>query len=183
MTDEQMIGGLFQREESALAALQCKYRQYVSAIARKITGSHEAAEEVCGDVWLRIWQSIPPNRPENLRLYIARLARTRSLTVLESENTQKRSAVCVQLDELGECLPDTLSHVEPEQLALRQLMADFVRSLPREKRLIFVRRYWYGDTVEELAQRIGCKPARITGILYRTRQSLRKLLEQEGIDL
>ena len=62
-------------------------------------------------------------------------------------------------------------------------MADFVRGLPHEKRLIFVRRYWYGDTVEELARRMGCKPARITGILYRTRQSLRKQLELEGFDL
>lgn len=181
MTDQEMIEGLLRRDEAALGQVQQTYHQYCGFIAGKILGDPEAAREVCSDVWLRIWQSIPPNRPENLRLYIGRLARNRALQVLEKENALKRSAICVQLEELGETIPDRLSGVDADRAALRLALGEFLRSLPREKRLIFVRRYWYGDTVDEIAERIGCKPSRITGILYRTRQELRKKLEREEI--
>lgn len=183
MTDEERIDGLFRREESALDDTQRTYRAYANSIATRILGSRESAEEVCSDVWLRLWQSIPPNRPENLRLYIGRLARNRALTELESESAQKRSCIRVQFEELRECLPDPTSGPEPEGLALRELMGAFVRELPREKRLVFVRRYFYGDTVPEIARRLCCKPSRVTGILYRTRQELKTKLEQEGFDL
>lgn len=182
MTDQERIAGLFRREESALAEIQRTYRAYAASIAVNILGSRESAEEICSDVWLLLWQSIPPNRPDNLRLYIGRLARNRALNCLESERAIKRSAVRVQLEELEECLPDRASILEPDAIALRELMADFLRQLPREKRLVFVRRYYYGDTVAEIAHRSGCKPSRITGILHRTRQELKSRLEQEGFD-
>lgn len=183
MTDQERIAGLFRREESALDEIQQTYRAYAASIAVNILGSRESAEEICSDVWLRLWQSIPPNRPDNLRLYIGRLTRNRALSSLESERAIKRSAIRVQLEELQECLPDKSRSVEPDSIALRELMTDFLRRLPREKRLIFVRRYYYGDTVPEIAQRLGCKTSRITGILYRIRQELKSRLEQEGFDL
>lgn len=176
-----MIEGLLRRDESVLEQIQTTYRLYSSSIALRILGDPETAREVCADVWLRLWQSIPPNRPDSLRMYIGRLTRNRALQVLEHENAQKRSAVCVQLEELSEVLPDRLRELDPDRLALRQIMLRFLRELPMEKRVIFIRRYWYGDTVEEIADRIGCKSSRITGILYRTRQELRKILEQEEI--
>lgn len=183
MTDNEIINALFRREESALTAMQEKYRSYCSSIAGRIVADPETTEEVCSDVWLGVWQSIPPARPENLRLYIGRIARNRALHQLERENARKRSGVRVQLEELADCLPDRTTALEPDRLALRQVMADFVRSLPEEKRLVFLRRYWYGDTVEQIARRMDCKPCRITGILYRTRKELRKKLEQEEIEL
>lgn len=183
MTDNERIAALYRREESVLAEIQRTYRAYAASIAVGILGSRESAEEVCSDVWLRLWQSIPPNRPENLRLYIGRLARNRALSCLESERAIKRSAIRVQLEELQECLPDQASKLEPDAIALRELMADFLGRLPREKRLVFVRRYYYGDTVPQIAHLLGCKPSRVTGILYRTRQELKTRLEQEGFDL
>ena len=183
MTDNEIINALFRREESALTAMQEKYRSYCSSIAGRIVADPETTEEVCSDVWLGVWQSIPPARPENLRLYIGRIARNRALHQLERENARKRSGVRVQLEELADCLPDRTTALEPDRLALRQVMADFVRSLPEEKRLVFLRRYWYGDTVEQIARRMDCKPCRITGILYRTRKELRNKLEQEEIEL
>lgn len=183
MTDREMIEGLCLRQESALAAVQLRYRRYCSSIAEKILGSREAAEEVCADVWLRLWQSVPPAKPENLRLYLGKIARNRALHYLERQNAAKRSGVRVQLDELSGCLPDRLSRVEPDQVALRRALQTFLEGLPREQRRIFVRRYWYGDTVEEIAARFGCTPSRITGILFRTRKSLRKHLEKEEITI
>lgn len=183
MTDNEIINALFRREEAALTAMQEKYRGYCSSIAGRIVADPETTEEVCSDVWLGLWQSIPPARPENLRLYIGKAARNRALHRLDQENARKRSGIRVQLDELAECLPDHAAELEPDRLALRQVMADFVQSLPTEKRLVFLRRYWFGDTVEQIARRIGCKPCRITGILYRTRKELKKKLEQEEIEL
>lgn len=183
MTDVEIIDGLFRRDESALAKLQETYRQYSGYIAQRILGDPETAEEVCSDVWMRIWQNIPPLRPDNLRLYIGRLTRNAALHRLDWENAAKRSGIRVQLDELSECLPDHLSAIDTDQFALQQIINEFLRSLSQEKRVIFIRRYWYGDSVEEIAQRFGCKPVRITGILFRTRKELRRLLEKEGIDL
>ena len=176
-----MVEGLLLRDESVLERIQSTYRPYCASIAGRILGDPETVREVCADVWLRLWQSIPPNRPDNLRMYIGRLSRNRALQVLEKEQARKRSAVCVQLEELSAVLPDRLRELDPERLALRQIMQRFLRELPKEKRVIFLRRYWYGDSVEEIADRIGCKSSRITGILYRTRQELRKKLEQEEI--
>lgn len=183
MADDEIIEGLFRRDESALAKLQNTYHAYAEHIARRILGNPQAAEEICSDVWMRIWQNIPPTRPDNLRLYIGRLARNAALHRLDWENAAKRSGICVQLDELSTCLPDQSSRIDPDKFALQQVVKDFVQNLPREKRVIFIRRYWYGDSVEEIAQRCGCKPARITGILFRTRKELRKLLEKEEIGL
>ena len=175
------IEGLLCRDEAVLERIQSTYRPYCASIAGRILGDPETVREVCADVWLRLWQSIPPNRPDNLRMYIGRLSRNRALQVLEKEQARKRSAVCVQLEELSEVLPDRFRELDPERLALRQIIQRFLRELPKEKRVIFLRRYWYGDSVEEIADRIGCKSSRITGILYRTRQELRKKLEQEEI--
>lgn len=183
MTDMELIDGLFRREEAALAKLRDTYCQYSTSIAQRILGDPEAAEEVCSDVWMRIWQNIPPVRPDNLRLYIGRLTRNAALHRLEWENAGKRSGICVQLDELSTCLPDQLSGIDVEQVALQQTMKDFLQNLPHEKRVIFIRRYWFGDSIEEIAQRCGCKAARITGILFRTRRELRRLLEKEGFTL
>ena len=183
MTDPEIIDGLFQREDTALAGLQEKYRQYCLTITQNILGSPESAEEVCSDVWMQVWKNIPPLRPDNLRLYVAQIARNGALHRLEWEHAEKRSGIRVQLDELSECLPDGCSGVDVEQFVLQQTLSRFVRELPREKRIMFVRRYWYGDTVEQIAARCVCKPVRVTGILYRIRRQLRKTLEKEGIML
>lgn len=183
MTDVEIIDGLFRREESALAKLQKTYCQYSGSIARRILDDPETAEEICSDVWMRIWQSIPPIRPDNLRLYIGRLTRNSALHRLEWESAAKRSGIHIQLDELSECLPDHFSGIDTDRLALQQTINIFLRSLPQEKRVVFIRRYWYGDSVEEIARRCGCKAVRITGILFRTRKELRRLLEKEGIEL
>lgn len=183
MQDPELLEGLERRDENALAALQTRYRAYCAYIAAKILGCEQSAQEVCNDVWLQVWRSIPPARPDDLRLYIGKAARNTALKYLERENAQKRSGVFVQLDELAQCIPDKLSAVEPEDLALKEALERFLRSLPQEQRRVFVRRYWYGDTVRELAERFDCAPTRITGILFRTRKQLKKYLEKEDIAL
>ena len=183
MTDHEIIEGLFRRDEAALAKLEEAYRSYAGYIAQRILGNPESTEEVCSDVWMRIWQNIPPVRPDNLGLYVGRVTRNAALHRLDWENAAKRSGIRVQLDELSDCLPDRLSGVDTEMVTLRQTINEFLRSLPKEKRVIFIRRYWYGDSAEEIAQRCGCRPVRINGILYRLRKELRKVLEKEGIEL
>lgn len=183
MTDAEIIDGLFRRDDDVLAGLQEKYGPYCTAITENILGNREAAEEVCSDVWMRVWENIPPVRPDNLRVYVGRIARNAALHRLEWENAGKRSGIRVQLDELHECLPYRMSGVDVDRLALQEIMSRFIRDLSGEKRVIFIRRYWYGDSVEQIARMCGCKPVRITGILYRVRKQLRKILEKEEIGL
>ena len=179
MKDQEMVEGLLCRVESVLERIQSTYRPYCASIAGRILGDPETVREVCADVWLRLWQSIPPNRPDNLRMYIGRLSRNRALQVLEKEQARKRSAVCVQLEELSEVLPDRLRELDPERLALRQIIQRFLRELPKEKRVIFLRRYWYGDSVETLAKAQSLRPNTVAVRLSRIRSKLKAFLKKE----
>lgn len=181
MTDTELLGLLRERDEKALEELQQQYGRYCYAIAAKLLQNGEEAEEIVNDVLLKSWQSIPPADPDNLRLYLAKLTRNAALNRLEWNSAQKRRAIQVQLDELEFCIPDSLSALEPEQQALKQVLNGFLRELKGEYRQMFVRRYWYGDSVQELSQRFGCSHSRVTGILFRVRKELKKRLEKEDL--
>lgn len=183
MTDENIVTRLQQRQEDAVQALQQRYGLYCMAIARRILGNEADAQEVVNDVLMQAWQSIPDTKPDNLRLYLAKLTRNAALRHIEFQNAQKRSGVAVQLDELAQILPDRLSDLEPDTQILKELIQQFLRTLPAERRNIFLRRYWFGDSVEELADRFGCSQSRITTILFRLRKQLKNHLEKEGFNL
>ena len=171
---------LERRDETGLALLKGKYADYCYSIIYGLLHNHEQTEEALSDVWLAIWNSIPPARPLRLRAYLAKTARNTALHYLRHEAAQKRTAVTVLLDELAECIPDPASLDSGE---LKELLRSFVNSLEPEAQRIFLRRYWFGSTIEELAKASHCSETRITGILFRTRKKLRKLLEKEGYEL
>lgn len=181
MTDAALITLLERREEEALLYLKERYEQECFSIALRLLRSEEEAEECVNDVWMQLWNSIPPTRPENLRCYIAKTVRNTALHRLERQSAQKRSAVLVLLDELSECIPDPLREREAEARELREFLNGFVRSLRREEQQIFLRRYWYGERIDELAVRFGCSESRVNGILFRIRKKLRRELEKEGM--
>lgn len=171
---------LERRDETGLALLKEKYADYCYSIIYGLLRDHQQTEEALSDVWLAIWNSIPPARPLRLRAYLAKTARNTALHYLRYDNAQKRTAVTVLLDELAECIPDPKSMEDGE---LKELLRQFVNSLEPEAQRIFLRRYWFGSTVGELAKASHCSENRITGILFRTRKKLRKLLEKEGYEL
>lgn len=171
---------LERRDEAGLTLLKEKYSDYCYAIIYRLLGDHTQTEEALSDVWLRIWNSIPPARPTRLRSYLAKTARNIALDYIKHERAQKRDGMTVLLDELSECIPDPASLDSGD---LKELMRQFVNALEPEAQRIFLRRYWFGSTIEELAKASHCTENRITGILFRTRKKLRTFLEKEGYEV
>lgn len=172
-----IIERLERRDEQGLAMLKDKYSDYCYSIIFRLLRDHEQTEEALSDVWLRIWNSIPPARPQRLRAYLAKTARNIALDYIKYNAAEKRNGMTVLLDELNECIPDPAWEGRD---SLKESLREFVDSLGPEEQRIFLRRYWYGSTIEELACSCHCTENRITGILFRTRKKLRKFLEKEG---
>lgn len=175
-----IIERLERRDEQGLSLLKEKYADYCYGIIFRLLEDRELSEEALSDVWLAIWNAIPPARPARLRPYLAKTARNIAVNYIKHERAQKRDGMTVLLDELAECIPDPKSMEDGE---LKELLRQFVNSLEPEVQRIFLRRYWFGSTVGELAKASHCSENRITGILFRARKKLRKLLEKEGYEL
>lgn len=175
MTEDRIKQMLLDRNAAALETLRQEYGRYCAAIAAGILADESDVEEVVSDVWMQVWTSIPPQKPEHLRVYVGRIARNLALNRLEYRNAGKRAAP--PLEELEAVTPDR----SLERLALRDGMEAFLRRQKPEHRQMFLRRYWYGDSVAELATRFGCSQAKVTGILFRMRRKLREQLEKEDV--
>ncbi|MBR6825101.1 MAG: sigma-70 family RNA polymerase sigma factor [Oscillospiraceae bacterium] len=176
MTD--IVALLEARDERALQLLKDEYSNYCYTILYGILRDHGETEEALNDLWLRVWNSVPPAKPRCLRAYLAKVSRNIALDRLKFQGAKKRGTSSLPLDEIAEILPSRLS--ETEQADLRDVLNRFVKALPTEEQRIFLRRYWYNETVEELAEAFHCSQSRITGILFRTRKKLRKFLKKEG---
>lgn len=171
---------LERRDEQGLVLIKEKYADYCYGIIYRLLRDHEQTEEALSDVWLKIWNAIPPARPARLRAYLAKTARNTAIHYIQYNDAKKRSGITVLLDELEECIPDPKWQGGD---GLKELLRSFVADLEPEEQRIFLRRYWYGDTVGELAKALHCTESRIAGILFRTRKKLRKTLEKEGFEV
>ncbi len=183
MTDNEMIELYFARSESAIEETDRKYGGFLRGLTFGILGSAEDSEECVNDTYMRLWELIPPQRPESFRAFAARIARNLALNMLERMSAKKRGGrygACY--DELSECIPspdNVEKSVEDRQLA--GLLDKFVRSLGREKQLIFLKRYWYMLTVGEIADEMNISESKVKMSLHRTREKLREFLEKEGV--
>lgn len=171
-----IIERLERRDETAIELLKAFYGDYCYRIIYNQLCSHEETEEALNDVWMKIWSSIPPARPSHLRAYIAKAARNTAIDYIKRNSAERRSGITTLLDEIAEVVPD----VTGSDGFLKDTLNRFLRSLGPEEQRIFLRRYWYGDSIEELAGELGCSQTRIANILHRTRKKLRKHLEKEG---
>ena len=174
MDDERIIALFFARDEAALEAFAQKYRPLCRKLARDITGSEELAEECLNDLYLRLWNSIPPERPAALKSYACRIIRNLALHRRERMNAAKRHAVIVELD-------DCLAAAPEETGEVTALINEFLGTLSRRDAMIFVRRYFYTESVGEIAARLGMRDNQISKILHRLRRALREYLKRGGI--
>lgn len=189
MTDEQIIELYFSRDESAIAQTSKKYSAYLRTVANNILNSAEDADECENDTYLRAWDAMPPHRPALLRTFLAKITRNLALNMLEKKSALKRGGNAAQLlSELEECSggiraeqPDIEQEAENTRLA--QVINDFVGKLSKETRVVFVRRYWYADSISEIAERCGMSESKVKSMLMRLRQKLKKRLEEEDIPL
>lgn len=183
MEDEKIIEQFFARKESAITAVRDTYGSYCARIAGNILDSEEDVDEILNDTWLKVWNSIPPQRPENLKLYIARIVRNLSFDRFRSRNREKRGGgePVLALQELSECIPSAEcpdSRMEAAQL--KQAVSAFLETLPRRDRKIFLLRYYYVETAPEIAARLGIRPTLVRTSLSRTRKKLKTHLMKEG---
>lgn len=186
MNDQQIIDLYWQRSEEALRATEEKYGAYCRAVAGNILADRLDAEECVSDTWLRAWNAMPPYRPNKLRLFLGKLARSAACDALRSRTARKRGGgeCLLALEELGECVPAVPgADRAAEERELAEILDRFLRSLPERDCNVFLRRYWYGETLEEAARRYGMKLNTVKTSLYRSREKLRKYLEKEGVAL
>ena len=186
MDDNAMLDLYFARDQQAVEATSREYGAYCLSIARNILDDRGAAEECVNDAWLKCWQSIPPQRPRSLKHFAGRIVRNLALSALRAEQAQKRGGgqVRLALDELSEVVSggDTPEGALDRQ-ALRGALDGFLAGLPQRDRNLFLRRYWYLDSVEALAKRFRMSRTHVTTTLHRLRQKLRVHLQPEGFEL
>lgn len=183
MTDGEIVELYLARDEDALRHTAEKYGARLRALAYGILEDMPAAEECENDVYLAAWDSIPPHEPRDyLFAYLARIARHISLDRCRLRAREKRSAYLEELTgELTDCLPSPERAEERlEAGELARAISAWLRTLPAEKRSLFLRRYWYGDGVSALAKGLGWGESRVKTALHRLRKGLREHLEKEG---
>lgn len=186
MNDEQIIALYFDRDEQAIQATADAYGSYCGKVAVNILKNTEDAEEAVSDTWLRAWNTIPPQRPQYLRLFLGRITRNLSLSIWRAKTAEFRGGgeVSLALEELSECVSQGTN---PEALLqtreLGQSISGFLRTQPQNYRIIFLRRYFYLESSKQLAARFGISDANVRMILSRTRKGLREYLKKEGYDL
>ncbi len=182
MEDGRIIELYWQRNETAIEESGRKYGAYCSAIARNILHTQEDTEECVSDTWLRAWNAIPPERPSRLAVFFGKITRNLAIDRFRKNKTRQfggQYPVC--LDELGECVGEAVP-IE-DGLALRELINSFLRELPERTREIFLLRYWYFLSVEEIADQLGASEGAVKMTLLRARNKLKDLLEQEGMGI
>ncbi len=179
MQDTQIINGLFDRNESVLSEISEKFGKLCLKVAYNILNNREEAEECVNDTYLNVWNSIPPAKPDNLRAYVCKIARNLSLNRLKYNSAQKRSpGSLISLSDLEEKVGE-----QPDYENIGGLLDKFLETEKPESRIIFMRRYWFLDSIEEIAMMYNYSESKVKSVLYRTRGRLEKFLKKEGIDL
>ena len=184
MEDFKIIELYFERNESAIFETSEKYSPYCSVIAKNILHNELDEEECLSDTWLCAWNNIPPTVPNCLRVFLGKITRNISLNVFRRKNTAKRSAVFEPIEELEECVAGRENvEAEVDAKALSEYLDGFIRNLPEEKRYVFLRRYWYGESLSDIAENAKISETRVKNILAKLRKNLREELKKEGFSL
>ena len=182
MDDAKIIDLFWARSEEAIQETNKAYGRKLHALANKILNNREDAEESVNDTYLKTWEIIPPQRPKYYYAFLASICRHLSFHKVDWKLAAKRNAEVVTLtQEMEMCIPDATRDRELEGKELGRIMNAFLESLPKDTRLIFLRRYWHVDTIAEIAARYGMTESKVKMQLSRTRAKLQTYLESEGI--
>ena len=184
--DEKIVSLFWDRDEEAVKQTEQVYGAYLQKIACNILADQEDSKECVNDACLAAWRSIPPHRPKILRSYLAKITRQLAIDRLRGRKSIKRKAseYNLSLSELSDTFSDGDSVEEMFNAELlREAIARFLRTLPKETQLAFLGRYYYFDSLKEVAAYCGMKEGKLKSLLYRTRQALKNYLIKEGFEL
>lgn len=184
MEDKRIVALYLARDERALEETRQVYHRYLTRIALGILQDPQDTEECVNDTYLRAWNAIPPHQPQRLSVFLGKITRRLALDRYAALTAQKRGGGTTAdlLEEWRDALPDTDGD-PADDLAIREALTRFLRQLPAEKRRVFIRRYWYGDAIRDIADRHHSTESRVKMMLARTRSELKAFLEKEGITI
>lgn len=186
MNDGQIIELFFARDEQAIRESMYSYGNYCRKIADSILPDRADAEEAVADTWLKAWETIPPQRPKYLRLYLGKITRNLALSTYRKNSAYCRGGGQVELalEELGECVSSEGSLEQRMDLqSLESAVSSFLKTEPAMRRIVFLRRYFYMDAIPDIACQYNLREANVRMMLARTRKRLKKFLIQEGYEL
>ena len=185
MEDNQIIELYFSRDESALTETATKYGAFCLCIAMNVVNVREDAEECVNDTYHTAWNQIPPTKPDSFKAFLGRIVRNFAISKYRAMHAKKRfNGLEVMLSELEDCIPSTKSvEQEIEAKELSEYINIWLEGLKAEDRALFVRRYWYGDEVHELAKKCGVSGTQMTQRMLRLRRKLKAFLEEKGVVL
>ena len=186
MEDERIIDLYWARDREAVAETEKKYGGYCFAVASNILQNREDAEECVNDTYFKTWNAIPPTRPRIFPAFLGKITRNLAFNRYRMENAEKRGGgeIALVLDELGEIVSGKDDVEKKLELSeLKDAINGFLKGLSADKRNIFVRRYWYCDSVKEISERYGMTEASVSMNLMRLRKRLYGFLTERGFEI
>ena len=184
MNDLSIIELYFARDEEAIKQTDIKYGKLCHSVAYNILNNNEDSEECVNDTYIGVWNAIPPARPNNFTAFVCKITRNLSLKRLEAMSRQKRSqAILVSLDELAEVLSDESIAEGVSDEDIGKLISDFLRNEKSEIRDVFIRKYYFFDSIGDIARRYDFTESKVKNMLYHTRTKLKDFLIKEGVEI
>ena len=185
MDDKKIIELFYERSEQAITELSKKYGLLCKKVADNILNNHLDAEECVNDAYLAVWNTIPPQNPDSLVSYVCRIVRNQAIKKYHENTALKRNSIYdTSLDELEEVLPSSASvEGELEAKEVSAMIDRFLETLDKQSRIMFIRRYWYSDSIEEIALSFKTSKHYISVRLSRIRKALKKHLVKEGVSV
>lgn len=182
MDDYKIVDMYWDRDEHAISETEKKYGRMLYSLSYSLLSCHEDAEECVNDTYVDAWNSMPTARPDYLGAFLSKLTRRISIDKYRTEHRLKRGGEDNILLELTDCVPSVYSvEDEYDNDRLREVLDRFVGTLEREKRVMFIKRYFYFHSVEQISREMNIGESKVKTTLFRTRRLLRELLEREGL--
>lgn len=184
MNDKQIIDLYFSRSEQSIKETKIKYSSFCRKIAYNILSNNEDTDECENDTYLKIWNSIPPNNPENFKAYIGKITRNIALDIWKKNHAQKRNAgIEILFSEMEDILSVPQTDTEYELEEITPIINKWLLTLSKKEQALFILRYWQGESVKSIAKQWNTSSNKLSGKLFRLRNNLKQALEKEGIFL
>lgn len=184
MEDGEIIALYFKRDERAINETGKKYGKLCFTVAHNILHSREDSEECVNDTYYSAWNTIPPKHPNNFMAFLCKISRNLSLKRLNYNMAQKRNPeLLLSFEELEQVLPDNKINFQIRDQDIGTAISCFLESLPNDRRNLFLRKYWFCDSIKTISEQYGYSESKVKSMLYRTRKALKEYLEKEGIAL
>lgn len=181
--DKELIKLYLRRDEQAIKSTEELYGSRLRRLAAGLLGNRSDTEECLNDTYFKVWNAIPPHCPESLYAFCAVICRRTAMDILDKRTAQQRSAIVVELTaEMEQCIPDSSADTFDDG-QLSKLLNEFIAKLDEDKRAVFIRRYWFGETAVSIAEKYGYSETKVRSMLFRTRKKLKKYLEGKDVEL